>query len=267
MQPMKHWPMQWLRRIALMLALPLAAPALADGIGVVVLHGKWDSPRGNVYDLTRALEREGFLVAAPEMTWSGRRGYDKRLDEAMAEIDAAVKALRDKGATRVFVAGHSLGAAAAIRYGARGSADGLIALSPGHYPEGKSFQSVTSYSVAKAKQMVESGQGDEKGYFDDPNTGNRKKAIEMTARTYLDFLDPAGPMNFRQNALAVKPGLPVLWVVGEQEADGVKRLGKQAFDNLPQTPPPTFLELAGGHMETPTAARDQVIAWIKEHSK
>lgn len=50
------------------------------------------------------------------MPWSGRREYDAGMDTAMAEVDAAARALRDAGAKKVVVAGHSMGANAALHY-------------------------------------------------------------------------------------------------------------------------------------------------------
>src|SRR5690242_17289106 len=102
----------WLFAAIVILGISFAAVVHAGGetVGVVILHGKWGSPGGFVANLANDLGKEGFLVAAPEMPWSGKRLYDKGIAGAMIEIDAAVKTLRDKGAKRIFVAGHSLGA-------------------------------------------------------------------------------------------------------------------------------------------------------------
>ena len=106
-------------KVIVFLLLVLAESALAgnESIGVVVMHGKWGNPSGKTLDLAWKLGQEGFLVVSPAMPWSDTRSYDKGVDDAMAEIDAAVKTLRDKGAKNIFIAGHSLGAAAVVRYG------------------------------------------------------------------------------------------------------------------------------------------------------
>src|SRR5580698_4014403 len=134
------------RALAALAALGLAqnfagaAPA-ADlhGLGVVYLHGKAAWPGALNGGILSSLQDEGALVATPEMPWSFHRRYAATYDEAMTEIDAAVAGLKAKGARRIVVIGHSLGANAAIGYAARrpNLADlaGVVALSPGHLPE------------------------------------------------------------------------------------------------------------------------------------
>ena len=48
----------------------------------------------------------------------------------MAEIDEAVARLASRGAKKIFVAGESFGAVAALRYAGRRRLDGLVALAP-----------------------------------------------------------------------------------------------------------------------------------------
>lgn len=114
-------------------ASPEAPVAAAGGpkVGVVVLHGERDDPYGQTLRFTRTLIRDGFLTDSPEMPWSPRRGYDAGVDAAMKEIDAAVARLRSRDAKKIVVAGHGLGAAAALRYARLRRVDGVIALAPG----------------------------------------------------------------------------------------------------------------------------------------
>lgn len=232
-------------------------------IGVVVLHGKWDRPGGYVIDFSSAMERAGYLVRTPEMTWSGRRSYDAGVAAMEAEIDAAVEQLRRQGARMIIVAGHSFGAAGAVRYATKHKVDGVIALAPGHYPEGKYFTGVTADSRRKAEAMVEAGQADESGWFDDPNSGGRLKQVRMTARTYLDFFDPAGPMNFGNNAAAILPGSAVLWIVGQSEENGLKAMAGQVFGRLPEGLSARQVTVPGGHLETPGNAAGVALDWIR----
>jgi pimeloyl-ACP methyl ester carboxylesterase len=133
------------------------------------------------------------------------------------DIDAAVGQLRQRGARIIILAGHSFGAAGAVRYAGRHKVNGVIALAPGHYPEGGYFTNLTANSRSKAQALVDAGKPDEAGWFDDPNSGGRLKQVKMSAQTYLDFFDPAGLMNFGNNAAAVLPGTAVLWIIGQAE--------------------------------------------------
>ncbi|MEK9671969.1 MAG: hypothetical protein VW268_05630 [Rhodospirillaceae bacterium] len=92
-------------------ALPCAVRA--DGVGVILMHGKngTNRPGSPVGKLGG-----DFKVDVPEMLWSRDRDFDKTLSDAFKEIDAAVARLKDAGATKVVIGGHSLGAAAALAY-------------------------------------------------------------------------------------------------------------------------------------------------------
>src|SRR5271168_4835215 len=156
---------------ALLLPQVLAAAAPATdlhGLGVVYLHGKAAWPGALNGGILSALQDEGALVATPEMPWSFHRRYAATYDQAMAEIDAVVADLKAKGATRIVVIGHSLGANAAIGYAAR-HADlaGVVALAPGHLPEAERMRSYVADAVARAKALIAKGQGNVPQSFPD----------------------------------------------------------------------------------------------------
>ncbi len=239
------------------------AHAEAGPVGIVVMHGKWDRPYGQISDFSRAMERAGLLVETPEMPWAGRRSYDAGVAGMESDIDAAIGALRQRGAKTIILAGHSFGAAGAVRYAGRHKVDGIVALAPGHYPEGSYFANLTANSRSKAQALIDAGQPDETGWFDDPNSGGRLKQVKMSARTYLDFFDPAGPMNFGNNAAAVLPGTAVLWVVGQAEETGLRTMSGRVFERLPKTLTVQQVEVSGGHLETPSNGSSVALEWIR----
>lgn len=241
------------------------APLSADNatIGVVLMHGKWGSPSRNIDGLAGALEAKGFLVATPEMPWSGRRLYDKSADEAMAEIDAEVAKLREKGAKRIVIAGHSLGAAGALAYASRNPVDAVVAIAPGHIPEGKRYAVVLGDSVNKAKELVAAGKGDEGEWFGDLNTGNRRDNIKVTPRSYVSYFDPDGPMRFSRNTAGVKGGAPVLWIVPQGEEQPLRDAVLRFYERLPANPNNKLVQPGGGHIAAPGNARSDIIAWIE----
>jgi hypothetical protein len=207
-------------------AAPEPPPADTGGpkTGVVVLHGERDDPYGQTLRFTRAMQREGFLTDSPEMPWSARRAYDAGVAGAVKEIDASVVRLKSRGAQKVFVAGHGLGASAAVRYARERRVDGLIALAP----EGP------------------------------------RLAQTAAAKRYAEFSDPAGPMSLQKNAAAMRPGTPVLWVVGDTEEPPLRKADRAAFEALPRNPPPGFVEVAAGRLDTPDAAGKACADWIRQ---
>ncbi|MBI3452525.1 MAG: alpha/beta hydrolase [Rhodospirillales bacterium] len=241
-------------------AVPVRA---SERLGVVMMHGKWATPgpRTPVGRLAAALKNAGLLVDMPEMPWSRSRAYDRDYEGAMTEIDAAVARLRAGGAGRVAVAGHSLGANAAIGYGARRTGiAGIVALAPGHRPESRDFLAGIEDDLIKAREMVAAGKGDETVEFADRNQG-RSGVVRATARAYVSFFEPAGPAAMPKNAAALKAGTPLLWMVGAE--DSVSRLGPDyAFAKAPPHPKSAYVTVGGGHRDTPEIGAQQVAEWL-----
>lgn len=238
-----------------------ALAAEAGTTGVVVLHGKTGSPDKFVSELAAALRDAGFLVSAPEMPWSGRRLFAQGYDTGLAEIDAAVRELRARGAAKVVVAGHSLGGNAALAYAARyPGLDAVVCLAAAHSPERQRIRERFAADVKRARNLVASGQGQDKDRFHDVNMG---KELEMytTAQAYLSYLDPEGPAVMPKSAAAIKTALPILWVVGARDPQNRDRA--YAFDLAPAHPKSRFVEVDAEHKAVPTAATELVVEWLR----
>jgi pimeloyl-ACP methyl ester carboxylesterase len=251
--------------MALWLGL-VCAVAAEPKIGVVVMHGKWGNP-GQLMGFAGSMEASGYLTENLEMPWSGRRSYDIGADGFVSEIDSAIRALKTKGATKIVLIGHSLGAAGGLHYVTRRPVDGFIAIAPGHSPEGTRLAAIFAASVAKAKAMVAQGEGDEKAFFDDFNTGNRTKQIKMSAKVYLDYFDPNGPMNFIGNVGKILPGTHVLWVEPTGEDAGLKGLTLRAATLIPAGVKFKKVEVEAEHMSAPDKSVEVALAWLRETLK
>ena len=252
-----------LAALAIVAGLSFAATAQTanlHGVGVIYLHGKGAWPGAADGGILSTLAEEGALVATPEMPWSFKRKYGATYEQAMAEIDAAAAGLKAKGATRIVVMGHSLGANAAIGYAARHpDLAAVVALAPGHLPEAEGLRSHTKEAIAEAKQLVAAGQGDVPRRFPDMAQGIPLTAT-ATPLVYLSMFDPDGPAVIPKNAEAMGP-VPLLWVVGT--LDPIARRGPDyAFKYGAKNPKSRYIEVFAGHLTTPLAARGQVVEWI-----
>jgi pimeloyl-ACP methyl ester carboxylesterase len=242
-----------------------AAPAASlQGLGIVFLHGKGAWPGGFDGGILSALEDEGAQVAKPEMPWSFHRRYAATYDDAMAEIDAVVAGLRAKGASRIVVIGHSLGANAAIGYAARHpELVGVVALAPGHLPEADPMRSFVRDAVDRAKALIAAGQGDVPQTFPDMAQGIPLTAT-ATPRVYLSMFDPDGPAVIPKNTVTIgrgAPPVPLLWVAGK--LDPIDRRGPDyAFNAGAKNPKSKYIEVFAGHLTTPLVAHRQVVEWI-----
>ena len=246
--------------LVVLLALPHGASAAAK-CGVVFMHGKWGSPGKHITGVAFQLRQIGCLVETPDMPWSGQRRYDVPASVAMQEIDASVARLKAQGATAIFVGGHSMGAAAALAYGARHPGlRGILAIAPGHDPALPGFAGKTAGDVQQARSLVSQGRGGEIITVTDYN-GGRTATFAIPAAVFLGYFDPAGLFVIPANAQRLSA--PVLWVSGE--SDPLTRLGRDyAFARAPADPHNRYVEVAADHLGTPDAAAAQIAAWVQE---
>lgn len=238
--------------------------AQADGLGVVLMHGKWGTslPKSPIGRLASALDDAGFYVVAPDMPWSRERLYDKSFDEAMVEIDAAVAELKSKGATKIVIGGHSLGANAALGYGARREGlAGILAVAPGYVPEADIWRGGFAPFVAKAREMIAAGKGEDTFEFTDKNQG-KEKTLSLRARVFASYFAPDVGAVMPVNAANLKPNTPLMWIVGEKDWLTKKGPG-YAFDKAPANPKSLYKVVGGGHRDTPVEGKDDIIAWLK----
>lgn len=235
----------------------------AEKVGVLLMHGKWSTslPKSPIGKLSNSLKQKGFIVLAPDMPWSRTRWYDKTFDESMTEIDERVEELRKKGATKIVVGGHSMGANAALGYGARREGlSGILAIAPGHVPEIKGFQNLMDNDWIRAKEMVEAGNGKQKGKFSDFNQGKKKKK-KIRAEVYLSWFDPKGPASMPVNTANLKPGTPLLWIIGKKDLMFDKG-ENYAFNKAPSNPKNAYIVVKGGHKDTLQAGKAEIINWL-----
>jgi pimeloyl-ACP methyl ester carboxylesterase len=236
------------------------ASAAGEDLGVVLLHGKGGSPAGYVRELAAALQGRGYLVSTPTMPWAKNRIYDASFEEAMAEIDREVNALREKGAKLVVVAGQSLGANAALGYAAsRERVGGIIALAPAHNPELQVFARRVGSDVQRARAMVAAGKGKEKQAFSDLNQGQVLE-VTATAEVYLSWFDPGGPAVMPRSAASIKTPTPLLFVVGNGDRTAPSK--DYIFDKAPAHAKSKFVTVTADHFTVPTAAIDEVVTWL-----
>jgi pimeloyl-ACP methyl ester carboxylesterase len=257
---------------ALALGASLVQPIQAqqERVGLLMLHGK--NP-GNPNDpnfspLKGRFEALGWVVRLPDMPWSRSRYLEGHFDQAMTEIAGHVRALREAGATRIVLMGHSMGVPAAMAYAVRGGdVQALVALAPGHVPllyDTLPGLSAVHDSIVKARELVAAGKGDATERFTDINQG-RAQPLIATPRNFLSYFDPSTDAEMSVTAPRLPPSLPVLVAIGEKDPL-YPRMRAYLVDRLPSHPRHRYLEVAGGHLDTPRVAFDAMVEWIQATS-
>jgi len=250
--------------LSLFATVPRAGAQAAGPFGIVVMHGKGGSPDRHVNDLANGLERKGYLVANLEMPWSGRRSYDTDVAGAEREVTSALNELKKAGATRLFVAGHSLGGLFALHYGSRFSVDGIIAIAPGGNVASQVFRERLGPSLAEARQRIAAGKGTEPDQFMDLEGSRGGYGIETTAVRYLSWFDPEGAMNQVKALKSLPPSLPVLFIVPTNDYPGLQRIKTRMFGLLPANGITKLYEPDASHLGAPSESRDEIVRWTAE---
>lgn len=265
---------QWLALFIAWQSLCLSAFAQSLGqlsingsTAVVALHGKWGKPPG---PLAASFEAAGVRVVSPAMTWSRERLYDVDYASALQEVHVLVLKLRSEGANTVVLAGHSLGANAAIAYAARyGDVDAMMIFAPGHLPEVQYRAGQTHASLRAARERRDIGQGEQRDFeFTDFNSGDRKRQIVSSAVVFLSFYEPQGLANMSESAAQVRVSIPVLYAGTTQ--DPIHRWGqgpRYIYDRLPMHRKSVYLESAASHIDVPQAVTAAALAFLAELDK
>lgn len=271
MVPIHHLPFaeqlrsQVIVRLGLLLigiGTALAAHA-ANQMGVVVLHGKQGNPDVEVVaPVITAMRSAGFLVDAPEMPWSGRRIYDATFSQALSEMDQAVDRLRKAGATKVVLAGMSMGGPAVFGYAATRKVDAVVAWAPAHDPVNDPAMRTPRFleAVARAQQLIASGKGDEVESF--PEINRDIFTVSASPKVWLSYWDPDGSNSMPRNAQAFPSAIPVLIVVTSR--DPFPQDEGYLLRKTPPHPLSELLKLSVPHLQVPRAASEQTIAWLKK---
>jgi len=233
-----------------------------EKVGVLVLHGKKGSPsEGAVVSLIALLRGQGYMVSAPGFPWSNGRYIDLGIEQTLDEIGDDIAKLRAKGATRIILVGQSMGTNMALSYAAyRGGVQGLIMVSPGHVPESQGSRSRDKESLARAREMVAQGKGDEMALFADSEQGTMFQS-RMSARIYLDFFDPNGKAAMSRAAAKLDRSIPVLYIVGT--ADGMYQRGKGfIFGKFQENPLNRYVVVNASHIGAAAAADHDIVDWL-----
>lgn len=247
-----------------MMAFLLSLNVQADTsmAGVVLMHGKGGSPTKHVADLAASLERNGFLVANLEMPWSGRRDYDVDVGAAETEVEAALATLRQKGASKVFVAGHSQGGGFALYFSGKHRVDGVVAIAPGGNVGNPIFREKLADSVELARKLVAEGKGQEKARLNDYEGAKGSYPVMATPAAYLTWFEPDGAMNQALAMKSIPADIPVLFIAPSNDYPGLLRVKEAMFGLLVKHPLTKLYEPNSSHLNAPTASFQEIKEWI-----
>jgi pimeloyl-ACP methyl ester carboxylesterase len=231
---------------------------------MVIMHGKGGSPDRYVSDLASSLEARSYRVINLEMPWSGRREYDVSVDAAAKEVQSALDALRSRGAKRLFITGHSLGALFALYYAGKQSVDGVIAIAPGGSVSTPIYREKLGESVDLARRLIAEGKANEKTRFTDYEGARGTYTVVTTPAVYLSWFNPDGAMSLIKAVKSMNTTTPVLYVAPKGDYPILLKAKQVIFGALPPHAMTKLYEPDSDHLDAPSASRDEIFRWTSQ---
>jgi pimeloyl-ACP methyl ester carboxylesterase len=208
------------------------------GVTLVAGHG-YSSSKQNLDMLCSFLAGHGFGVYSLDFPGHKLGASGGRLNAATDLIDAmagVVATARGRGATTLYVMGHSMGATTALcTAGADPSIDGAIAIATG-YGRPQALEALSRGGVVDLRSSYVDG-----------------LALPQLAAQWQPLLDAALPR------LA---GRPTLFVAAERDAMVARASVDDLFARAPE--PKSFATVASDHTFAADNSRAAVLAWLNE---
>ncbi|HYF20969.1 MAG TPA: alpha/beta fold hydrolase [Ramlibacter sp.] len=255
--------------LALLASLGLARPGAAQAaagpnagrVGIVLLHGI-GATGASMEPLAARLRQAGWRVATPDLPYGGPRAFSEPVEAAERTVLAELERLRREGATRLVLAGFSLGGFFAAHMAGRTPVDALVSIAP----NGGSDMKPLMDEVARARQLVAQGRGAQPTLMKDAAVvgDERYDLPHATPAAYITWFDHAGAMNWRGVWSRLRPGTPVFLVVPTRDLANLRKVKRELWQGLPRHPANRLYEPRADHLGASMASADEAVKWVRE---
>jgi len=231
--------------------------------GYLLLHGKKSGPAYSdcaLHPLVKQLGQHS-LVDFESHAWAHDRLYDQPFESCYDSIELAKQRLRDRGAEKIHIVGHSLGGNAAIYYATKNlDFDSIVLLAPAHNTHLGKIRAQCAWSVRKAKNLVEENRN-EPNYFVDFDSAD-VTVSQVRPSIYISYFDADGPCNMTNNSQRIARPISVLCLSGKR--DITQATTKELiYDPLPKTQQAQFHLLDEDHFTVCHNSHDLIVNWAR----
>ena len=208
------------------------------GVTIVAGHG-YSSSKQNLDPLCAFLASHGFTVYAldfPGHKLGSSGGVLRSATELVDAMSAVVATARERGATALYVMGHSMGATTSLcTAGADPTIDGAISIATG-YGRPQALDALSRGGVVDLRS----------GYVDG-------LALPELANQWQPLLDDALPR---------LEGRPTLFIAAERDGMVARKSVEELFNRAPE--PKSFATVNSDHTYAGEHSRSAVLAWLNE---
>lgn len=217
--------------------------------GFLLLHGKGagpDYPACALLPLHKQMVADGLIVDYVAHSWAQGKLYQQPFEYSLPDVRWGIDRLVEKGATRIHIVGHSLGANVAFFYATHfDNFKSIVALAPAHNTHLAKFNQWSLWSRNKAKVLADSGNNQPADFIDVAMA--EVYITQGIPSAYFSYLNPEGNTVMTRNVRRFLQ--PVNLFIGTGSED-VTQVNVKAllFDPARRTPASQLLQTADDHI-------------------
>lgn len=219
--------------------------------GFLLLHGKGSGPDYPACAMTPLYEQmvaDGLTVDYVANSWALGKLYQYPFEHSIPYVHQGIDRLVKKGATRIHIVGHSLGANIAFFYATQfTNFKSIVALAPAHNTHLPKFNHWSLWSRNKAQALIDSGNDTISDFVDVAMA--EVYITQGIPSAYFSYLNPEGNTVMTRNVR--KFAQPVNLFIGSGTED-VTQVNVKAllFDPARKTPASQFYQSNNNHIST-----------------
>lgn len=233
--------------------------------GFVLVHGKLSGPcaaeKSPLSGTAEQLTQLGYIVDYVDYAWSKDRRFDSTIEQSLEEIDSAIQRVRNLGASKIHIIGHSLGSSVLMYYATlHDNFDTLSLLCPAHNTHLEKFQQLTGWCIEQAKIKIAQNDDTPRPYIDFYMSQAVVEYVKPTS--YVSYFDINGNSNMATNAAKMLPK-PVLFVIGQRDIH-TPSFKELVYDKVQHQNASYLFMNNETHHSVATAAVPAILSWIAD---
>lgn len=218
--------------------------------GFLLLHGKGSGPNYPTCSTTAVYHKmiaDGDMADHVANSWALGKLYQYPFEQCITDVQHGIDRLVARGATRIHIVGHSLGANIALYYATQyTNFKSIVALAPAHNTHLSKFNQWSLWSRNKAQALI--NQGDD-AMADFVDVAMAEVYITQgKPSAYLSFLNPAGNTVMTRNVRKLLKPVNLFVATGSNDLTQVE-VESMIYNPAAKTPASQLLHTNDGHTD------------------
>lgn len=217
--------------------------------GFLLLHGKGAGPNYPacaMIPLHKQMVANGVLADYVANSWSLGRLYQQPFEDSIADVHQGIDRLVKRGATRIHIVGHSLGANVALFYATQFSNfKSIVCLAPAHNTHLAKFNQWSLWSRNKARALIESNNDTVADFIDVAMA--EVYITQGIPSAYFSYLNPEGATVMTRNVRRFAQPVNLFVATGSADPTQVE-VEKLIYNPAKKTQASQLLQNNDGHI-------------------